>query len=261
MAKGIGLVGSLSGRSGNFVFSKGINGKTIVRPYQPIVANPNTASQRDVRARFLAATSLANGVSDLALMGLKSSARSAGMGVKNALAQQVLKGGNANFERTENAGTVTMSIKNETMRGLQFSKGNVPANFSDSVMSVDPNDETRLMGTFKVALPATDAGKYKVVMIAQAIKTGRFQAKIYNLSAVVNPEDEYALQFSPSFNFNALTEEATSVTFWAYIVKAGENASTSYYAIVNGADAVTSESLSGASYSPTVFLGNAALPA
>lgn len=45
MAKFVGLVGTGSGRAGNQVFSKGPNGSTIVRTYQPVVANPRTAPQ------------------------------------------------------------------------------------------------------------------------------------------------------------------------------------------------------------------------
>lgn len=52
MAKFIGLVGTGSGKAGNFVFSKGDNGDTIVRAYQPKVSNPRTELQVLQRAKM-----------------------------------------------------------------------------------------------------------------------------------------------------------------------------------------------------------------
>lgn len=52
MAKFIGLVGTGSGKAGNFVFSKGDNGQTIARAYQPKVSNPRTDLQVLQRAKM-----------------------------------------------------------------------------------------------------------------------------------------------------------------------------------------------------------------
>lgn len=60
MAKSIGLVGTLSGKSGNFVFCKGANGRTIVRPYQPQVYNPKTAAQSLQRSKMVLAGQLSS---------------------------------------------------------------------------------------------------------------------------------------------------------------------------------------------------------
>lgn len=51
MAKIVGFVGTGSGRVGNVVLSKGPNGLTISRSYQPIVANPRTDAQMNQRAK------------------------------------------------------------------------------------------------------------------------------------------------------------------------------------------------------------------
>lgn len=51
MAKLQGLVGSGRGKVGNMVLSKGENGETIARAYQPVVANPRTAAQTSQRSR------------------------------------------------------------------------------------------------------------------------------------------------------------------------------------------------------------------
>ena len=55
MAKATGIIGTIHGRSGNMVFSKGPNGSTIMRPYQPVVANPKTKGQVEQRAKVNAA--------------------------------------------------------------------------------------------------------------------------------------------------------------------------------------------------------------
>lgn len=52
MAKILGIIGGLRGKSGNVVFSKGDNGTTIMRPYQPQVKNPRTDAQMLQRAKM-----------------------------------------------------------------------------------------------------------------------------------------------------------------------------------------------------------------
>lgn len=68
MAKMRGLVGSGSGKAGNFVFSKGMNGETIVRAYQPQVLNPKTYKQNLQRAKMV----LAGGISSITPAGALS---------------------------------------------------------------------------------------------------------------------------------------------------------------------------------------------
>lgn len=63
MAKIIGLVGTMSGRVGNMVFSKK-DGKTIARSYQPQVANPNTLAQVATRARLKLSSQFAAAMAD-----------------------------------------------------------------------------------------------------------------------------------------------------------------------------------------------------
>lgn len=52
MAKSVGLVGTIRGKAGNYVYAKGENGSTIVRAYQPQVTNPNTDAQILQRAKL-----------------------------------------------------------------------------------------------------------------------------------------------------------------------------------------------------------------
>ena len=70
MAKIVGFVGTGSGRVGNVVLSKGPNGLTISRSYQPIVANPRTDAQLNQRAKVNLAGRVSKLVPPQALTGL-----------------------------------------------------------------------------------------------------------------------------------------------------------------------------------------------
>ena len=70
MAKIVGFVGTGSGRVGNVVLSKGPNGLTISRSYQPIVANPRTDAQLNQRAKVNLAGRISKLVPAQAISGL-----------------------------------------------------------------------------------------------------------------------------------------------------------------------------------------------
>ena len=70
MAKIVGFVGTGSGRVGNVVLSKGPNGLTISRAYQPIVANPRTDAQLNQRAKVNLAGRVSKLVPTQAISGL-----------------------------------------------------------------------------------------------------------------------------------------------------------------------------------------------
>lgn len=52
MGKFVGLIGTISGKVGTTVFSKGEKGLSYGRAYQPVVANPKTIAQTDQRAKM-----------------------------------------------------------------------------------------------------------------------------------------------------------------------------------------------------------------
>lgn len=72
MGKFVGLIGSISGKVGNVVFSKGANG-TIGRAYQPQVANPKTLGQSSQRAKMNLVGRMSKITPGELLMGLGSS--------------------------------------------------------------------------------------------------------------------------------------------------------------------------------------------
>lgn len=52
MGKFVGFIGTISGKVGTTVFSKGENGLSYGRAYQPVVNNPKTLLQEDQRAKM-----------------------------------------------------------------------------------------------------------------------------------------------------------------------------------------------------------------
>lgn len=52
MAKIRGIAGGINGRAGEMVFSKGDNGTTIMKKYQPVVSNPRSEGQLIQRAKM-----------------------------------------------------------------------------------------------------------------------------------------------------------------------------------------------------------------
>lgn len=116
---------TFKGRVGNIVGAKGYKGSTILRQYQPIVANPNTEKQRTQRTKFLAATSLANNCPELALAGLRGYAKTVGCSVRNAMSKIMLKNYNIvdGWTKTVNGDQISMAFARQS---LKFSKGNLP---------------------------------------------------------------------------------------------------------------------------------------
>ena len=53
MAKSSNIIGTIAGKAGSMVFSKGPDGSTIMRAYQPQVANPRTDAQMTQRAKVI----------------------------------------------------------------------------------------------------------------------------------------------------------------------------------------------------------------
>lgn len=55
MAKSSNIIGTIAGKAGSMVFSKGPDGSTIMRAYQPQVANPRTDGQQEQRSKVVLA--------------------------------------------------------------------------------------------------------------------------------------------------------------------------------------------------------------
>lgn len=115
MAKIYGLNGNISGRQGNNVFAI-LKGETILRKYQPIVANPNSASQVEARAKFKEISQFGSIVPAKAITGLSKLAKQKNVSVRNTFSSLNILEGNINY--ASNEATINYSK-------VQFSNGHV----------------------------------------------------------------------------------------------------------------------------------------
>lgn len=114
MAKSVGMVGTLRGKAGNFVYAKGEDGSTIVRAYQPQVTNPNTDAQILQRAKLNLAGRLSKITPKMVIIGMDGATNRQRRSRYNAI---IAKSADA----TVNGGQGSASIKDAQ---LKFSEGN-----------------------------------------------------------------------------------------------------------------------------------------
>jgi len=122
MAKSIGLVGTLSGKSGNFVFCKGADGRTIVRPYQPQVYNPKTAAQSGQRSKMVLAGQLSSMASSALLVSMNMGRKVAN---RSAFVRNILRKADYDHESTNYVSSIFAE-------DIVFGRGSVAPHFDAS---------------------------------------------------------------------------------------------------------------------------------
>lgn len=70
MAKSSNIIGTIAGKAGSMVFSKGPDGSTIMRAYQPQVTNPRSDAQMTQRAKVILSGKLSKIIPAGAISGL-----------------------------------------------------------------------------------------------------------------------------------------------------------------------------------------------
>lgn len=92
MAKLQGIISAaIRGKSGGVVFAKGLDGSTVMRPYQPQVKNPKTARQQNSRTRFAAISGLAAKFAGVIGIGYANVSRGMGMYPRNVFVRDAVK--------------------------------------------------------------------------------------------------------------------------------------------------------------------------
>ena len=159
MAKSIGLVGTLSGKSGNFVFCKSADGRTIVRPYQPQVYNPKTAAQSAQRSKMVLAGLLSSITPSALLVAMGAGRKVAN---RSAFVRNILR----KCEVTLSGGDYRAAIVPED---IVFARGEAPARFTvatpvvtatKATVTVTPAISSDLVNKTGVRLVAVVAEKY-----------------------------------------------------------------------------------------------------
>ena len=142
MAKSVGFIGTIRGRIGNVVFSRGIDGRTVMRAYQPQVSNPRTNAQRMQRAKVNVAGQFSGMVGKDVIAPL-------GMGSVRANRSEFIK-------KLLCITTASMSGNDATAQfpaaAVQFSNGNTPMCATMGPQAVTAN-------SVQIPLTLTDAEK------------------------------------------------------------------------------------------------------
>lgn len=169
MAKMRGLVGSGSGKAGNFVFSKGMNGETIVRAYQPQVMNPKTNKQNLQRAKMV----LAGGISSVTPAGALSALGYTGkLRNRSRYVQGILR---ASVAESAAGGKYVATVEPEL---LSFGRGMQPLLGSVGQVVVAATSVTVPV----TVTPGDNAGKYGeriIVMVVDKNATPAYKAVSY----------------------------------------------------------------------------------
>lgn len=183
MAKFVGFIGTISGKVGTTVFTKGEKGLSYGRSYQPQVQNPKTEAQQDQRAKMNLVGRLSQITPKNVLVGMGGTGRARRSAFNSNLLQV------ATIDRTA-PGTIKAIIEPED---IIFSRGGEVLNAQVST----PVAVTATNVTLGLALSdAALAGKYgeRIVVLA------------------VDPDDKGGYSLVRSFDVLFASTEAVSVT-------------------------------------------------
>lgn len=116
MAKSRNIIGTIAGKAGSMVFSKGPDGSTIMRAYQPQVANPRSDAQMNQRAKVVLTGKLSKIIPAGAISGLMQGTK---LKNRSRFTKQLLKLASV----TTSDGVKTASVPPQD---IIFSEGIVP---------------------------------------------------------------------------------------------------------------------------------------
>ncbi len=186
MGKFVGLIGTISGKVGNVVFSKGENGKTYGRTYQPVVANPKTTAQVDQRTKMNLVGKMSQVTPAAAIVAMGDNKRRARAEFnKNLLAVAVID--------RDGVGNVTAKID---PADILFSKG------SQTMLASVSTPASVTATSMSIGLTLQDAGQ-----------AGKYGERI--VVAVIDPADKGGYSFVKTFDkvFDDTTAQTISVDF------------------------------------------------
>lgn len=219
MAKFIGLVGTGRGKAGNFVFSKGPDGSTTVRAYQPQVNNPKSLAQVKQRSKMNTAGRFSRlfSASNLTPMGGTKLSR------RSRFNSNLLQ--NMRVRTNDNVAYIIPEL-------VKFSNGALP-----TVCSVDYDESTK---DFVCTMPANSGDRnVRFFVYFNPAAEDDIPAQAFVVDHAFT-DSTSAQTFAVHNPYAAMNPEETSYTYvWAVEwVPTDENASQKYTALV-AADADT----------------------
>lgn len=156
MGKNVGLIGSVSGKVGNVVYSVQ-SGLQTVRAYQPVVVNPKSPAQQRQRAKGNAAGRISSIVPRDAIMGLGANGRQRrGEFLRNLLNSAVVAAEGSGWVSKVNVDDIKFS-KGAAIQSVEFvsatpSAGSVSVSLRGIASTVMPEEEYALHATRLVAM-------------------------------------------------------------------------------------------------------------
>lgn len=219
MAKSIGLVGTLSGKSGNFVFCKGADGRTIVRPYQPQVYNPKTAAQSTQRAKMVLAGLLSSITPSALLVSMGAGRKVAN---RSAFVRNILRRAEVDLvDGNYRAGILPENII--------FSRGVSPERYtvatpvlsaSKVTVTITPQLSADMVGKAGVRVVAIVANKYQG---GQNFEQVVFQDVVFSSENTAQSVDLNVQTLEPDFSFVGVYTIPFDLTSDAVSQYAGNN--------------------------------------
>lgn len=193
MAKITNLLGSISGRIGGIVYSKGEkSGISYMRSWQPQVLNPKTEGQTDQRVKVLLCGKVSGVTPKELLVGLGTSNRKRRSEfMKNLIIA-------ATVDRSQ-PGTVVAKLAPEA---IVFSKGSETLRAAASSASITANAVTVKL-TLNDASYANRYGERIVVAIVDPEQKGGYSAVVYQDALLTSTEEQTITIPTP----NQLTDE------------------------------------------------------
>lgn len=183
MAKFVGFIGTIRGKVGTTVFTKGENGISYGRSYQPQVQNPKTEAQQDQRAKMNLVGRLSQITPKNVLVGMAGTGRARRSAFNSNLLQV------ATIDRTA-PGTIKAIIEPED---IVFSRGG-------EAISATVSTPVAVTGT-NVTLGIT---------LSDASLAGKYGERIVVLA--IDPDDKGGYSLVRSFDILFASTEAVSVT-------------------------------------------------
>lgn len=225
MAKFVGMIGTISGKVGTTVFSKGENGLSYGRAYQPQVYNPKSSAQQDQRAKMNLVGRMSQVTPKALLVGMNGSNnrqrrsdfnshlldvaiidRSAPSSVIAKVAPEdvIFSRGSENISATASAATLTATT---VTLSLTLTDSTLAGNYGERVIAafIDPSDKA---GYSKVAytdvvLDNTTATSV-TINIGSGMDDGTLVA-IYRVPFVLNAA-------GAAMRYQSLSNDGTDIT-------------------------------------------------
>lgn len=190
MGKCVGLIGTISGKIGTVVYSKGEKGISYGRSYQPIVANPKTVGQVDQRSKMNLVGRMSQVTPYEVILGM---------------------GGNKRMRRSE---------FNKNLLGVAAIDRSVPGTV---VAKIAPEDVLFSKGAQAIEASVTTAGATTAtaatigLTLADAALAGEYGERI--VVAVIDPSDKggYSLVKFADVVFDDTTAKTVTVNYGAPI--------------------------------------------